>query len=162
MENTTTPINPKVLRDEINRSMREVGIPPHLDGYGYIKTGLEIIFSTPDILRRVTTELYPRIAMVHDTIPSRVERGIRHAIEATYHRNDPNFLCELMGLPDINKGKLTNSEFLARMSENIRMALDSFTELKDEELTQSCKDLADDARLLQLRQDLIALGVIKG
>ena len=48
------------------------------------------------------------------------------------------------------------------MAENIRMALDRFVELKEEVLPQACKEVTDDARLEQLRRDLITLGVLKG
>lgn len=151
MENTATPVNPQVLKDEITRSLREIGIPPHLVGYSYIITGLELTFSYPNILRRMTTEFYPRVAMIHDTTQSRVERGIRHAIEVAYSRADPSFLWEVLGIPDINKGKLTNTEFFARMSENIQISLKSQgTSIRSD----------DEKRLQQLRDDLITLGVL--
>jgi hypothetical protein len=88
-----------------------------------------------------------------------VERALRHGIELVYDRNPPEDLNELLGPSSWNKGKLTNSEFLAVMAENLRMALDRFTELK-EELPKVCKEITDDARLEQLRQDLITLGVL--
>lgn len=150
------------VQKEIIYSLRKVGFPAHMKGYDYAKTALEIILNNPESIESITGELYPTIASIHQTIPSRVERALRHGIELIYDRNTSDDLNEILGPSIQNKGKLTNSEFLAVMAENIRMALDCLTDLKDEELPQSCKDLADDARLLQLRQDLIALGVIKG
>lgn len=148
------------VREEIIQSLKEISVPPHLKGYAFMKTGLEICLENPGILETVTTEFYPQIASIHLTTPSRVERAIRHAIECIYDRGNASALEEWFGYPDYKKGKLTNSEFFARMAENIRVRLDYYAEIKDQ-IPEACKDLADEARLLQLRADLITLGVIK-
>ena len=148
------------VREEIIRSLKKINVPPHLKGYPFIKSGLEICLSQPDILESVTKEFYPQIASIHCTTPSRVERAIRHAIECIYDRGNVSALEEWFGYPNYNKGKLTNSEFFARMTENIRVRLDYYAGVKDQ-IPEACKDLADEARLLQLRADLITLGVIK-
>lgn len=148
------------VREEIIQSLKEIGVPPHLKGYSFIKSGLEICLSQPGILEFVTKEFYPQIASIHRTTPSRVERAIRHSIECIYDRGNAPALEEWFGYPDYNKGKLTNSEFFARMTENIRVRLDYYAEIKDQ-IPEACKDLSDEARLLQLRADLITLGVIK-
>ena len=147
------------VQEEIFHSLREINCPPHVKGYSYIKTALEVVLRKPESLEAIIKELYPTVATTHQTTPSRVERAIRHAVELIYDRNTPDTLNELLGPSSWNKGKLTNSEFLAVMAENIRMALDRFTELKDE-LPKACKEITDDARLEQLRQDLLTLGVL--
>lgn len=151
----------KEVQEEIIHSLREINYPANLKGYNYMKTALETILNQPELIEYITKELYPIVADVHHTTPSRVERALRHSIEVVYDRNDPMYLAEILGPSNYNKGKLTNSEFLAVMAENIRISLDRLTELKGEVLPQACKDLADEARLLQLRADLITLGVIK-
>lgn len=148
------------VQEEIVHSLREINFPAHVKGYTYTKTALEIILERPTSLEAITKELYPEIARIHHTTPSRVERAIRHGVELVYDRNDPDTLNELLGPSGWNKGKLTNSEFLAVVAENIRMDLDRFAEIK-EVLPQACKEISDEARLAQLRQDLITLGVIK-
>lgn len=150
------------VRKEIIRSLKEINVPPHLKGYSFIKTGLEICLENPEILENVTKELYPKIASIHNTTPSRVERNIRHSIETIYDRENAFNLEKWLGCPDYQRGKLINSEFLARMTENIRVRLNCYA---DDELettpSVACKDKDDEARLLQLRADLITLGVIK-
>ena len=148
------------VQEEIVHSLREINFPAHVKGYVYAKTALEIVLNKPESIEAITKELYPEVARIHHTTPSRVERALRHGIELIYDRNTPDDLNEILGPSSWNKGKLTNSEFLAVMAENIRMALDRFTELKEEVLPQVCKEITDDARLLQLRQDLITLGVL--
>lgn len=148
------------VQEEIVHSLREINFPAHVKGYAYAKTALEIVLNKPESIEAITKELYPTIARIHHTTPSRVERALRHGIELVYDRNTPEDLNELLGPSNWNKGKLTNSEFLAVMAENIRMALDRFTELKEEVLPKVCKEITDDARLEQLRQDLITLGIL--
>ena len=157
---TSNISTPREVREEIIHSLREIGFPAHLKGYVYIKTALEIILNKPESLEAITKELYPTIARIHHTTPSRVERALRHGIELVYDRNTPETLNELLGPSDWNKGKLANSEFLAVMAENLHMTLDRLTELKEEVLPQACKGIDEGARLLQLRQDLITLGVL--
>lgn len=161
MKTPNIPITHEV-QGEIVHSLREINFPAHVKGYAYAKTALEIILEKPEAIEFITKELYPEVASIHHTTPSRVERALRHGIELIYDRNTPDDLNEILGPSSWNKGKLTNSEFLAVMAENIRMALDRFTELKEEVLPKVCKEITDEARLLQLRADLITLGVIKG
>lgn len=157
---TSNIIITREVQKEIIYSLRKVGFPAHVKGYDYAKTALEIILNNPESIESITGELYPTIASIHHTIPSRVERAIRHGIELIYDRNTSDDLNEILGPSSQNKGKLTNSEFLAVMAENIRMALDCTTEPKEEVLPGVCKKVTDDARLEQLRQDLITLGVL--
>ena len=160
MKTPNIPITREV-QEEIVHSLREINFPAHVKGYPYVKTALEIVLNNPESIEAITKELYPVIASIHHTTPSRVERALRHGIELVYDRNTPEDLNELLGPSHWNKGKLANSEFLAVMAENIRMTLDRLTELEEEVLPLACKDLDDEARLLQLRADLITLGVIK-
>ena len=158
MKTPNIPITREV-QEEIVHSLREINFPAHVKGYGYAKTALEIVLNRPESIEAITKELYPEVARIHRTTSSRVERALRHGIELVYDRNTPDDLNEFLGPSNWNKGRLTNSEFLAVVAENIRMTLDRFTELKDE-LPKACKEVSDDARLEQLRQDLIALGVL--
>lgn len=148
------------VQEEIIHSLRKVNFPPHVKGYAYAKTALEVVLNKPESIEAITKELYPIIARIHHTTSSRVERALRHGIELIYDRSTLDDLSELLGPSNWNKGKLTNSEFLAVMAENLRMTLDHFTELNREVLPKDCKEITDDARLEQLRQDLITLGVL--
>lgn len=157
---TPAMIITRKVQEEIVHSLRAISCPPHVKGYSYIKTALEIVLRKPESIEFITGELYPEVATLHQTTPSRVERAIRHAVELLYDRNGPNHLNELLGPPSYSKGKLTNSEFLAVMAERIRMDLDHYAEPADEVPPEVCKDVAEEERLAQLRKDLITLGVL--
>ena len=73
----------------------------------------------PDMINSVTKVLYPAVAKRFDTTSSRVERAIRHAIEVAWDRGDVDTLNSYFGYTVHNtKGKPTNSEFIAMISDN--------------------------------------------
>lgn len=75
-------------------------------------------------INNITFGLYPQIAAKFDTTASRVERGIRHLIEVTWIRADMDILCGYFGntvSPD--RGKPTNSEFIARIANVVRQRM---------------------------------------
>lgn len=67
-----------------------------------------------DVLNQITKQLYPDLAKKHKTTPSRVERAIRHAIEVAWNRGEISTIENIFGYTvNANKGKPTNSEFIA-------------------------------------------------
>ena len=83
-----------------------------------------MVIKDRELINMVTKQLYPSVAKKHGTSPSRVERAIRHAIEVAWSRADTDTLDEVFGFT-INqaKGKPTNSEFIAMISDNLRLDL---------------------------------------
>ena len=75
-----------------------------------------------EMLGAVTKELYPAIAEMNSTTPSRVERAIRHAIEVAWNRGKLETIDKLFGYTVHNdKGKPTNSEFIAIIADKLRL-----------------------------------------
>ena len=74
-----------------------------------------------DIINSVTKVLYPSVAKKYSTTTSRVERAIRHAIEVAWDRGDVDTLNSYFGYTiQNNRGKPTNSEFIAACVEEVR------------------------------------------
>jgi two-component system response regulator (stage 0 sporulation protein A) len=70
----------------------------------------------------VTKVLYPSVAKKYATTTSRVERAIRHAIEVAWDRGDVDTLNSYFGYTvQNNRGKPTNSEFIAMIADNLRL-----------------------------------------
>ena len=68
--------------------------------------------------------IYQNIAKEYNTEPSRVERGIRHAIESTWNKGNQELINEIFGYTiSKEKGKPTNSEFIAQIVNAMRMNL---------------------------------------
>lgn len=110
------------LEHDVTRLLHEIGIPAHIKGYQYLRDAIEISVEEEDMLISVTKVLYPAIAKRHNTTSSRVERAIRHAIEVAWSRGRLDTIHELFGYTVSNgKGKPTNSEFIALISDKIRL-----------------------------------------
>ena len=61
-------------------------------------------------------------AKKYQTTTSRVERAIRHAIEVAWDRGDVDTLNSYFGYTiQNNRGKPTNSEFIAMIADNLRL-----------------------------------------
>ena len=119
---TATPAHDTEQR--IRELLTELGTPDHIKGHRFIVTALLFIVKDPDIMDAVTKEIYPKVAEVHRTTPSRVERAIRHAVEVTWDRGDWEVLGRYFGnTVSLTKGKPTNSEFLARLCNVIRQSV---------------------------------------
>ncbi|WP_330548588.1 sporulation transcription factor Spo0A [Bacilliculturomica massiliensis] len=110
------------LEMDITNMIHEVGVPAHIKGYQYLRDAITMVVEDMDLLSAVTKELYPAIAKMNNTTPSRVERAIRHAIEVAWNRGKLETLNSLFGYTVHNdKGKPTNSEFIAIIADKLRL-----------------------------------------
>ncbi len=104
--------------------MHELGIPAHIKGYRYLREAIVMVIDRVDLLSRITKELYPSIAGKYETTPSRVERAIRHAIEVAWDRGNMDYIQRVFGHTiSQEKGKPTNSEFIAMVSDKLRLGI---------------------------------------
>jgi len=108
----------------ITSLFQEIGIPPHIRGYTYLRTGISLVMQRPDYLGAVTKELYPAIGERCDTTAPRVERAIRHAIEVAWTRGNLEAIRRVFGpAHSFHRGKPTNSEFIALVADKLRLGL---------------------------------------
>ncbi len=104
--------------------MHQIGVPAHIKGYQYLRTGILLTIDNPELMHSVTKSLYPEIAKMYKTTSSRVERAIRHAIEVAWDRGDVDVLSAYFGYTIQNtRGKPTNSEFIAMISDKMRLKM---------------------------------------
>ena len=112
------------LEELVTSIIHEVGVPAHIKGYQYVREAIMITVENMDVIISVTKVLYPEVAKRYHTTPSRVERAIRHAIEVAWDRGDLETLQRFFGYTVSNaKGKPTNSEFIAMISDRIRLKM---------------------------------------
>ena len=116
------------LVELVTSIIHEVGVPAHIKGYQYVREAIMITVEDMEVINSVTKVLYPEVAKRYHTTPSRVERAIRHAIEVAWDRGDLETLQRFFGYTVSNaKGKPTNSEFIAMISDQIRLKLKNNT-----------------------------------
>ena len=102
--------------------IHQLGVPAHVKGYHYLRTAILSSLDNPELLDSVTKLLYPTVAQVYSTTSSRVERAIRHAIEIAWDRGDLDVLNSYFGYTvNTCKGKPTNSEFIALVTDKLRL-----------------------------------------
>ena len=106
--------------------MRQIGVPAHIKGYQYLRSAIELCIDDKEMLESVTKLLYPTVAKMYSTTSSRVERAIRHAIEVAWDRGDVDVLSSYFGYTiQSNRGKPTNSEFIAMISDRIKLMMNN-------------------------------------
>lgn len=111
------------LEVTVTSILHQIGVPAHIKGYHYLRSSIIMSVKQPEIINAVTKELYPSIAGLYETTPSRVERAIRHAIEVAWDRGDVDVLNSYFGYTIHNsRGKPTNSEFIAMISDRLRLS----------------------------------------
>jgi len=120
----TQSIKARPLDMEVTNIIREIGIPAHIKGYQYLRDAIMMIINEIELLGAVTKVLYPMIAEKYSTTPSRVERAIRHAIEVAWSRGNMDMINRIFGYTvKLEKGKPTNSEFMAMIADKLRMEM---------------------------------------
>ena len=113
------PADMKVVVTEI---IHQIGIPAHIKGYHYLREAILLSYEDSEMLESITKLLYPTVAKEFSTTASRVERAIRHAIETAWERGDLDTIQQLFGYTvSVGKGKPTNSEFIALITDNLRL-----------------------------------------
>jgi two-component system response regulator (stage 0 sporulation protein A) len=108
----------------ITEIIHQIGVPAHIKGYHYLREAIMLSVKDADVINSVTKVLYPTVAKKHSTTSSRVERAIRHAIEVAWDRGDLDVINSYFGYTVQNsRGKPTNSEFIAMISDKLRLKL---------------------------------------
>ncbi|SFR02555.1 sporulation transcription factor Spo0A [Desulfoscipio geothermicus] len=113
---------PKNLDVAVTNIIHEMGVPAHIKGYHYLRDAILQVIDDVNLLGAVTKELYPMIAHKYQTTPSRVERAIRHAIELAWDRGNIEMMTKFFGYTiNLQRGKPTNSEFIAMVADKLRI-----------------------------------------
>lgn len=111
----------------ITEMLHQLGVPAHLKGYNYVREAIRLSVEDPEMLNSVTKILYPTVAKTFKSTPARVERSIRSGIESAWNRGDVDVLNSYFGYTIQNqRGKPTNSEFIAMISDKIRLKRKSY------------------------------------
>ena len=110
------------IETQVTKIIHQIGVPAHIKGYQYLRTAILLTVKDSEAINSVTKVLYPSVAKKYQTTTSRVERAIRHAIEVAWDRGDVDTLNSYFGYTiQNNRGKPTNSEFIAMIADNLRL-----------------------------------------
>ncbi len=119
-------LNTTGLEVMVTEIIHQIGIPAHIKGYYYLRVAIILTVKDGKTTSLVTKFLYPAIAKKYNTTSSCVERAIRHAIEVAWKKGDKDALNLYFGYRIQNgQGKPTNSEFIAVISDKLRLQFEN-------------------------------------
>lgn len=110
------------LDEKISNIFISIGIPAHIKGYQFLREAVKLAVEEPEIIGSITKKLYPTIAERFETSSSKVERGMRHAIEVAWNRGKIENINNIFGLKIYNRNeKPTNGELIALIADKMIM-----------------------------------------
>ncbi|MBO4980523.1 MAG: sporulation initiation factor Spo0A C-terminal domain-containing protein [Lachnospiraceae bacterium] len=110
------------LERYITEIMLDIGVPAHLKGYHYLRDAILLTGRDMEVVSSVTKLLYPTVAKRFKTTDQKVERAIRNAIEVSWTRGNTDTFEEMFGYSAASgKSRPTNSEYIARIADKIRL-----------------------------------------
>jgi two-component system response regulator (stage 0 sporulation protein A) len=116
------PSHTQSIDDKLSSLFLTIGIPAHIKGYQYLRAGVKMVVENPDVINRITKELYPGIAAQFGTTASKVERAIRHAIEVAWNRGRIESINKAFGCRVCTpEDKPTNGEFIAMIADKLSL-----------------------------------------
>ena len=108
------------LESAVTDLIHEIGVPAHIKGYQYLREAILFTLRSAEASAGITKVLYPEVAKRFSTTPTCVERAMRRAIEVAWDRGDEEIRQKIFrGTVSANKGKPTNSEFIAMIAEHV-------------------------------------------
>ena len=112
----------QTLDERLGSLFLTIGIPAHIKGYQFLRQAVKMVVNEPDMINRITKELYPGIARHFGTSASKVERAIRHAIEVAWNRGRIETLNTAFGCKVCTpEDKPTTGEFIAMIADKLSM-----------------------------------------
>lgn len=121
-EKETVSKDTKQLDEKISNIFISIGIPAHIKGYQFLREAVKLAVEKPEIIGSITKQLYPTIAERFETSSSKVERGMRHAIEVAWNRGKIENINSLFGLKIYSSNeKPTNGELIALIADKMIM-----------------------------------------
>ena len=124
MQKVETQKTGKHLEEKISNIFITIGIPAHIKGYQFLREAVKLAIEEPEIIGSITKKLYPTIADKFETSSSKVERGMRHAIEVAWNRGKIENINSLFGLKIYTSNeKPTNGELIALIADKMLMEM---------------------------------------
>ena len=111
------------LNIAVSEILHHIGIPAKIKGYRYIRDAITLVIERPEVINNITTILYPYIAEKYNSDSASVERAMRYAIKLAWDNGNELMFKSYFGYMSENFKKPSNSEFIARISDDLRYKL---------------------------------------
>ncbi len=111
---------PQALEIAVTEILHKVGIPARHKGFHYLRDAILLVIEHPEVINKVTAVLYPTVAKKYNSAPLAVERAMRYAIGKAWEKENMVLFRTYFGYTVSNPEKPSNSEFIARVSDDLR------------------------------------------
>lgn len=140
-----------MIRNETMNVLLRMGMPARIKGTTYICDAVELFDTDPYYPEGKICSLYSKIASIHGTTATSVERAIRHAFETTLEKGDPEILNQYLDTTNTQNSNLLRTLYF-RIKQKCKRAQPPYTcnaancifkdNLSQEEISLFCKELA--------------------
>lgn len=114
----------------VRKTLDQIGMKHSIKGYLYVISAIEKCLEDRSKINCVCKGIYAEIAKENNDTVSRTERAIRHIIELTWTDGNADVINQIFGYTvSAIKGKPTNSEFIALMTDFVAM---NYEEIADD------------------------------
>ncbi|MCL2056319.1 MAG: sporulation initiation factor Spo0A C-terminal domain-containing protein [Oscillospiraceae bacterium] len=102
----------------ITRILHYIGVPAQIVGFKFLREAIYLAVCDPANIHRIMKNVYPAVAAHFNSTPSKVERGIRHAIDIVWQSEYIGKLVSDAGSPVYGlKLKPTNAQLIATVAD---------------------------------------------
>lgn len=96
-------------------------ISPSSQGFKYLRQGIVFCLQEPDFLEYLWKGLYPKIANKFNVTKNCVIKDMTNAINSAWKKVDEEYAIELFGYSKTTRKTLPTSNFIAKMTDNIKL-----------------------------------------
>jgi len=114
------------LETLVINAIHMIDVPHKLKGFQYLKEAIMLMIQNNKPKNTITKDIYPDIALLHKTTPTRVERGIRNAIDASWPKGKYKFMD--FTKTDFNEKAPTNTEYIVLLADKIKLEMKQFAQ----------------------------------
>ncbi|MBQ8893776.1 MAG: response regulator [Clostridia bacterium] len=108
------------VRNLARQALVQLNTPMNLNGFYYLMDAISLSVQEPELLKNIITQLYPRIARLHQQSITNIERCMRTAVEQTFEQGDIKILYPLFSSTIRPKtGKPTNGSFISVLTHRV-------------------------------------------
>ena len=108
-----------ITKQTVTQTLRDLGIRGDLKGFYYLRDAICLAMEDFSIVHSITKQLYPTVAKMNNTTPTRVERAMRHAIERYWEHVNDELCGKLFG--HYSKYVPTTRDFVATVADHLLM-----------------------------------------
>lgn len=108
------------MKQKIFNTFTKLGFPAQTKGFDDALIAVELLLTSPEKYSIITKELYPAVAKIQNTTPSKIEQHIRRAVNRMLDKGNFDEIYSFFGTNE----SITNSQFLFTAAKRIKLGIE--------------------------------------